>query len=138
MAIDAIGVPPTPTNNTVAQRTIGQEEFLRILLTQLRFQDPLEPVDNREFIAQLAQFSALEINRQQSEKVDTLLTMENANQALSLIGRNVEVAGAGADSAGVGEVTAVTFQGTEPRLTVRTASATLIQVALSSVRLVQE
>jgi len=136
MAIDAIGVPPTPTNNTVAQRTIGQEEFLRILLTQLRFQDPLEPVDNREFIAQLAQFSALEINRQQSEKVDTLLTMENANQALSLIGRNVEVNGV--DSAGVGEVTAVTFQGTEPRLTVRTASATLVQVALSSVRLVQE
>ena len=136
MAIDAIGVPSTATNNTVAQRTIGQEEFLRILLTQLRFQDPLEPVDNREFIAQLAQFSALEINRQQSEKVDTLLTMENANQALSLIGRNVEVNGA--DSAGVGEVTAVTFQGVEPRLTVRTESTTLIQVALSSVRLVRE
>src|SRR5262245_49063993 len=104
MAIDAIGVPPTIANDTVTQRTIGQEEFLRILLTQLRFQDPLEPVDNREFIAQLAQFSALEINRQQSEKVDTLLAMENANQALALVGKNVEISGT--ENVGVGEVTA--------------------------------
>ena len=136
MAIDAIGVPPTVTNNAAAQRTIGQEEFLRILLTQLRFQDPLEPVDNREFIAQLAQFSALEINRQQSEKVDALLAMENANQALALVGRSVEVGGA--ERAGVGEVTAVSFQDGEPRLTVRTASTTLVDVRLSTIRLVQE
>jgi flagellar basal-body rod modification protein FlgD len=136
MAIDAIGVPPTVTNNAVAQRTIGQEEFLRILLTQLRFQDPLEPVDNREFIAQLAQFSSLEINRQQSEKVDALLAMENANQALALVGRTVEVGGA--ERAGVGAVTAVSFQDGEPRLTVRTASTTLVDVRLSTIRLVRE
>ena len=53
--------------------TVTQEDFLQILLTQLRFQDPLKPVDNQQFVAQLAQFSALEINRQQSEKIDTLL-----------------------------------------------------------------
>lgn len=136
MAIEAIGVPPTVANDAVAQRTIGQDEFLRILLTQLRFQDPLEPVDNREFIAQLAQFSALEINRQQSEKVDTLLAMESANQALALIGRNVEVGAAGGSS--VGEVTAIAFKDGEPRLTVRTASTTFVDVTLSAVTLVRE
>jgi flagellar basal-body rod modification protein FlgD len=136
MAIDAIGVPPTTTNSTVAQRAIGQDEFLRILLTQLRFQDPLEPVDNREFIAQLAQFSSLEIGRQQSEKVETLLAMENANQALALVGRNVEIGGVG--DTGVGEVTAVSFRDGEPRLTVRTASTTLVDVRLSTVSLVRE
>jgi flagellar basal-body rod modification protein FlgD len=136
MAIDAIGVLPAQSSTTLAaDRSIRQEDFLRILLTQLRFQDPLEPVDNREFIAQLAQFSALEINRQQSDKIDTLLTMENANQALELLGKNVEVRGA--EAAGVGEVTAASFASGEPRLTVRTASTTLLEVRLSNVRLVR-
>jgi|SRR5688572_17482590 flagellar basal-body rod modification protein FlgD len=134
MAIDAIGVVPTSSTTTQANG-IRQEDFLRILLTQLRFQDPLEPVDNREFIAQLAQFSALEVNRQQSEKIDTLLTMENANQALALMGKNVEVRGS--ETAGVGEVTAVSFATGEPRLTVRTPATTLVDVRLSSVRLVR-
>lgn len=136
MAIDAIGVLPAQSSTTLTtDRNIRQEDFLRILLTQLRFQDPLEPVDNREFIAQLAQFSALEINRQQSDKIDTLLTMENANQALELLGKNVEVRGA--EAAGVGEVTAASFATGEPRLTVRTQSTTLVDVRLSNVRLVR-
>jgi flagellar basal-body rod modification protein FlgD len=134
MAIDAIGVVPA-ASTTVQANGIRQEDFLRILLTQLRFQDPLEPVDNREFIAQLAQFSALEVNRQQSEKIDTLLTMENANQALALMGKSVEIRGS--EAAGVGEVTAVSFATGEPRLTVRTPATTLIDVKLSSVRLVR-
>ena len=134
MAIDAIGVVPAASTTTQANG-IRQEDFLRILLTQLRFQDPLEPVDNREFIAQLAQFSALEVNRQQSEKIDTLLTMENANQALALMGKNIEVRGS--ETAGVGEVTAVSFATGEPRLSVRTPTTTLIDVRLSSVRLVR-
>jgi len=39
---------------------LGKNEFMNILVTQLRFQDPLRPMDDREFIAQLAQFSSLE------------------------------------------------------------------------------
>ena len=137
MAIDAIGVLPAQNNTAaISNRSIRQEDFLRILLTQLRFQDPLEPVDNKEFIAQLAQFSGLEINRQQSEKIDTLLTMENADQALSLMGKNVEVRGA--ESAGAGSVTAVSFANSgEPRLTVKTSSTTLVDVRLSNVQLVR-
>jgi flagellar basal-body rod modification protein FlgD len=134
MAIDAIGVVPA-ASTTAQANGIRQEDFLRILLTQLRFQDPLEPVDNREFIAQLAQFSALEVNRQQSDKIDTLLTMENANQALALIGKNVEVRRS--EAAGVGEVTAVSFATGEPRLSVRTPATTLVDVGLSSVLLVR-
>lgn len=134
MEIDAIGVLPTTSENVAANATIGQEDFLSILLSQLRFQDPLEPVDNREFIAQLAQFSSLEINRQQSEKVDTLLTLENANQALSLVGRSVEVRGA--EQAGAGTVSAISFATGQPRLTVQTSTATLVDVRLSSVSLV--
>jgi flagellar basal-body rod modification protein FlgD len=39
---------------------LGKNEFMNILVTQLRFQDPLRPMDDREFIAQMAQFTALE------------------------------------------------------------------------------
>lgn len=135
MAIDAIGVLPAPSTTVSPDRTLGQEDFLRILLTQLRFQDPLQPVDNKEFIAQLAQFTGLEINRQQSAKIDTLLTMQNADQAISLVGKNVEVRDA--QAAGVGSVVAVSFASGEPRLSVKTATTTLVDVKLSSVSLVR-
>jgi flagellar basal-body rod modification protein FlgD len=68
MAIDAIGALADTTSEIPRNAGIAQEDFMRILLAQLRFQDPLKPVDNQQFVAQLAQFSALEINRQQSEK----------------------------------------------------------------------
>src|SRR5262245_37908137 len=118
MAIDAIGVISDPQAALPRNALITQEEFLRIMLTQLRNQDPLKPADNQQFIAQLAQFSALEINRQQSEKVDSLLTIEATNQAVALVGKQVELRG---DRAGnVGEVIAITFPNGEAKLTVKT------------------
>ena len=73
MAVNLIGgvTSPTTSNLNLQATGIGQEDFLRILLAQLRFQDPLKPVDNQAFVAQLAQFTSLEIGRQQSEKVDS-------------------------------------------------------------------
>jgi flagellar basal-body rod modification protein FlgD len=135
MAVDAIGqINSTPSTPQAA--SIGQDDFLRIMLTQLRFQDPLKPVDNEQFVAQLAQFSALEINRQQSEKIDTLLTIDNGNQALALLGKSVQ-AGSNVSAGGVGQVTAITFSSGEPRLTVKTDTTTLVDVKLSDVSLVR-
>ena len=118
MAIQSIGATPTttalPTNSI-----LGQEDFLRILLTQLQFQDPLKPIDNQQFVAQIAQFTGLEINRQVSDKTDALLTIQSATQSLGLIGRTVEVTTTTGNQ--VGTVTAVSFQGGSPVLTVQTA-----------------
>jgi flagellar basal-body rod modification protein FlgD len=136
MAIDAIGIAGSSDASVPANASIAQEDFLRILLTQLRFQDPLKPVDNQQFVAQLAQFSALEINRQQSEKIDTLLAINAAGQAIGLLGQRVEVFGAA--GAGVGEVIAVSFATGEGRLSVRTPTTTMIDVRLVVVQLVQE
>ncbi len=55
---------------------IGLQDFLKILLTQLTYQDPLKPVDNQQFMAQIAQFTTLEQTQQLNSKIDALLTTQ--------------------------------------------------------------
>jgi len=71
--------------------TIGIQDFLKILTSQLNNQDPLKPVDNQEFVAQIAQFATLEQSRQLNEKIDSLLTVQSSVQSLSLLGRTVDI-----------------------------------------------
>ena len=73
---------------------LGKDEFMKLLITQLEHQDPLEPTDNTEFIAQLAQFSSLEgiTNMAGSlEKFGQTLASTQALQASTLVGRQVQV-----------------------------------------------
>ena len=136
MAIESIGAAGLSAN-TPQNAVVGQDDFLKILLTQLRFQDPLKPIDNQEFVAQLAQFSSLEFTRQQNERVEALLTIQSASQSLSLVNRTVEVAAQGGNQ--VGTVTAVRFDNGSPLLTIKTAGdAFLTDVRLSQVSLVTE
>ena len=135
MAVDAIGLSAASTAPATNTASISQDDFMQILLTQLRFQDPLKPVDDEQFVAQLAQFSALEITREQSDKIDSLLTIEGADQAIGLMGKTVQT-GADQNSA-VGTVTAISFSSGLPQLTVTTASQTVVNVALSDVTLVR-
>lgn len=109
MAVDAIGSSlGTQQNSALAQSsTIDQEDFIRLFLAQLQFQDPLEPVDNREFLAQLAQFSALEQSRQLSENTASMLAMSASDQAVGLLNRQVDLTNLGVTRSGT--VVAVQF-----------------------------
>ncbi len=84
---------------------LGKMDFLKLLTTQLQYQDPMEPMDNTEFVAQLAQFSALEGTSNVEEAIGNLdtsfkesldiqsfsaLSMTNAS-AVSLIGKRVRI-----------------------------------------------
>jgi len=136
MAIESIGAV---VNDSAALRTagLGQEDFLKVLLAQFQFQDPLKPLDNQEFIAQIAQFTNLELTRQQGDRADSLLTIQSATQAIGLIGKNVEVRTANGSE--IGSVTTITFRDGTPLLTVKTKSgAFLIDVSLSQVFLVRD
>lgn len=82
--IDEIIESTTSKMNSTRQTggELGKDDFLNLLVTQLRYQDPLEPVDDKEFIAQMAQFSSLE----QMQNMNGTLTKA---QAFNLIGKDV-------------------------------------------------
>jgi len=136
MAVESIGAVGSASSAALKNAGLGQEDFLKVLLTQLTFQDPLKPMDNQEFIAQMAQFTNLELTRQQGDRTDTLLTIEAATQAIGLINKTVEV-GTNTGSE-VGTVTTITFTNGSPRLTVQLANGSfLTDVGLSKISVVR-
>lgn len=71
-------------------KELGRDEFMLLLLTQLRNQNPLEPLDNAEFLAQLAQFSSLDSMEKLNGKFDSLIALQGLSQGSSLIGKRIE------------------------------------------------
>ncbi len=109
METQTIGSTPTTsgTQNLVSNEMLGKEDFLKLLVAQLRYQDPLEPMEDQEFVAQLAQFSSLEqlqnMNDSLSQNVEWDMVMSqtiNNTMATSLIGKEVV---AGSNSVGLGD-----------------------------------
>lgn len=69
--------------------TVDYESFLRLLVTQMKNQDPTAPMDSTDYVAQLATFSQVEQTVQTNNKLDSLLQMSLLGQASSVIGRTV-------------------------------------------------
>jgi flagellar basal-body rod modification protein FlgD len=83
---------------------LGKDDFLRLLTAQLRYQNPLSPLEDADFIAQMAQFSALEQMSNVAEGMERLGFAAQVGEAVALIGRTVEWEGAdGATLSGVVE-----------------------------------
>jgi len=136
MAVDAIGGAVGTGLGELTRSGVSQEDFIRLFLTQLNFQDPLEPVDNREFLAQLAQFTSVEQLRTLGENIDALLGVQASGQALGLLGRSVEVS---TESGSViGQVTTLNYRSGKPLLTVtQTNGNVLPDVSPSQVLIVR-
>lgn len=114
MQVAAIGTTATAGQERTIKNELGKDEFLRLLVTQLRYQDPLQPTNDREFIAQLAQFSAL-------EQMQNIYQVSLMGQAVTLIGKTVEaeVSGSsGTQEVIKGTVTAVNFAGSKIKVVV--------------------
>ncbi|MFC4307419.1 flagellar hook capping FlgD N-terminal domain-containing protein [Cohnella boryungensis] len=69
-------------------KQLGKDEFLQILVTQLRNQDPMQPLQDKEFIAQMAQFSSLEQMMNMTKEITAL--KQSAGMATGLIGKQIE------------------------------------------------
>lgn len=138
MAIDSIGsIVNNGSASAQSNNTIDQDGFIKLFLSQLQFQDPLEPVDNREFLAQLAQFSNLEQSRQLSLNSEGMLSMNATSQSLSLLSRRIEVTQASGNTA-TGVVKAIEFSASGPLLTVETSAGVLTGIRLPQITLVQQ
>ncbi|NCD32786.1 MAG: hypothetical protein EOL87_05130 [Spartobacteria bacterium] len=70
---------------------MGKDEFMTLLITEMQNQDPMDPVDNKEMIAQLAQFSSLEQIQNLNEQFDTFRANNNLAFATGLLGNNVGI-----------------------------------------------
>lgn len=78
-----------------AGKALGKDEFLKLFTSQLKYQDPLKPLDSTEFTAQLAQFSSLEQLYNLSTGMQQLATAQqqvNSASAVGLIGRTIRAA----------------------------------------------
>jgi flagellar basal-body rod modification protein FlgD len=125
-----IGLVAAPAAAGAASSALGLQDFMKVLLTQLTFQDPLKPMDNQAFMAQMAQFTALDQTQQLNERMQQLLVNQAALQTVGLLGRSVDVLASGVTSTGT--VTAMALQGDAPLLTVTlTGGAVLNDIALS-------
>ena len=97
---------PSPGNS------LGQADFLKLLMAQLQHQDPMKPMDDTAMIAQMAQFSALEATQSLQATMQATNNMQSVAQAGGLIGKYVQ--SSQADGASIsGAVTGVNFTTTD-------------------------
>ncbi len=97
---------------------MGKDAFLKLLVTELRHQDPTQPMADREFISQMAQFSSLEQMTNINNSMQTLNRSARAGEAYGLLGRNVEAFNPATGTAVHGVVSRVFFKDNEVRLRV--------------------
>jgi len=101
---------PSSSSSRMPTQTLGQEDFLKLLVTQLTTQDPLNPQKDTEFIGQMVQFSNLE----NSKNLNTEISQLRAN---SLLGQTVGIDNAG-DASVLGIVEAVSAASETPKVLV--------------------
>jgi flagellar basal-body rod modification protein FlgD len=81
-----------PTTTSTGNSSLGKDEFLKILMTQLQNQDPLNPMQDKEFIAQMAQFSTLEQTTNMASMLEKFLNIQSDSllKYSELIGKQVD------------------------------------------------
>lgn len=94
------------TSGSTSTQTLGQDDFLKLLVAELKYQDPSKPADGTAFMAQTAQFSTVQKLSSLTDLTTQLLAAQQVTGAASLVGRTVTYTdGNGVDTSGL--VTAV-------------------------------
>ena len=109
------------------QKTLDQNDFLKLLMAQFTAQDPLEPMKDTAFIAQMAQFTTLEQSKSMTADIAALREQQQILQANSMLGRNVVVQVDG-ELVSEGTVTAVKMEAGTPQIVVNGQAYALSQV----------
>jgi len=83
------GAGSTPATVPDDRMGIGRDAFMQLLLAQMKYQDPLNPMEDRDFIAQLAQLNSLEQLEQLNASLATFIGQQNLLQGADLIGKTI-------------------------------------------------
>ncbi len=100
------------SNSSSTNQSLGKDEFLTLLVASLQHQDPLSPMENTDFVAQMAQFSTVEQLFGVNDNLESIMLVNssiNNTQALNLIGKEVEATGDGVHISG-GTSTDISFE----------------------------
>ena len=121
------GTGPAPDPNAKSKNAMDKDLFLKLLVAQLKFQDPSRPTDTSQFLSQTAQFTMVEKMEEAAKQQQQLITAQLMTSATSMLGKTVTYTGSDGKEA-TGLVTATTI-GSDPHLKVGNTD-----VALSSVK----
>ena len=86
--VSAVGSTANATS-TASTQSLDYSAFLKLFIAQLKNQDPTQPMDSTQYVAQLATFSQVEQSVQANTKLDSILQSSALSQAESVIGRNI-------------------------------------------------
>jgi len=130
--IGSVGAREVDASQQADRMGIGRDAFMKLLLAQLRYQDPLKPMDDTDFVAQLAQLNTLEQLERLNESFEGFMEQQNLMRGADLIGRTVSATMGGGG----------TVEGIVSAVKVRNGEVILVvdgtEVSLRSVSLVQE
>lgn len=118
-----MSITPVSTPTTQSGTGLDFQSLLQIILQQLTYQDPLKPMDNFQFVSQLAQFSQLQQTQTLNTSISNLLTAQASLQATGLLGRKVDFITDSSTTISGATVTAVAYSGGQPTLTLKGADA---------------
>jgi flagellar basal-body rod modification protein FlgD len=97
---------------------LGKDAFMKLLITQLKYQDPTRPMEDREFIAQMAQFSALEQMTEMNKEIASLSKSTRTAEAFSLLGKRVDALSSATNRVVSGVVSSIHYRDDEQVLVV--------------------
>lgn len=118
---------PVGSATSASQSAFGLDfqSLLQIILQQLQYQDPLKPMDNFQFVSQLAQFSQLQQSQTLNDSVTNLIAAQSSMQAVSMLGKTVDASADGSTPV-TGTVTSVSFVNNAPAITIKTSAGQVI------------
>jgi flagellar basal-body rod modification protein FlgD len=135
MAVSAID--SAALAQTTKTAGLSMDDLLKLLMTELSYQDPLKPVDNKDFLTQMAQFTSLDTTRQLNDNIQKLLTSQALNQTVGLLGKTVDAV---TDANGLvsGEVSALQLVSGDPEITIKTtAGETIAGIKISQLQTIR-
>lgn len=121
MAVSGVtntGATDSSAAQTGQMKSLGQDDFLKLLLTQLQNQDPSNTMDDKQFIAQLAQFSSLEQTNNMATGLKNMAANQASTQAMSMIGKSVQYLDPNSGDTMSGKVASVRMSSDGPSLMV--------------------